>query len=102
VTPIGVNGARGEVAAILGGEPVRLCLTLGALAEIETALGVGDDLRLADGLKSVTARDVAAILVAALRGGGHDERDAARLAARATPDEAANAVAEVFAAAARE
>ena len=36
----GVNGARGEAAAVLAGAERRLCLTLGALAESETALGV--------------------------------------------------------------
>ncbi len=43
--PSAANGMRGEVIASLGGEPRRLCLTLGALAEIETALhleSVGD------------------------------------------------------------
>ena len=34
-----VNGVRGEAVAVLAGEERRLCLTLGALAEIETALG---------------------------------------------------------------
>ena len=33
------NGARGEVVAVLAGAQRRLCLTLAALAEIETGLG---------------------------------------------------------------
>ena len=35
-----VNGVRGEAVAMLAGAERRLCLTLGALAEIETGLGV--------------------------------------------------------------
>ena len=35
-----VNGVRGEAVAMLAGTERRLCLTLGALAEIETGLGV--------------------------------------------------------------
>ncbi len=38
-----VNRHRGEIAAELGGETYTLCLTLGALAEIEHAYG-GEDL----------------------------------------------------------
>lgn len=96
----GVNGARGEVAVVLAGEPARLCLTLGALAEIETALAVGDGEPLAGRLKAVTARDVAAILCALLKGGGVSDADASRIAAQATPSEAARAVADAFTAAA--
>ena len=35
-----MNQARGEAAVMLGGVRRRVCLTLGALAEIETGLGV--------------------------------------------------------------
>lgn len=34
-----MNPQRGEVALDIGGETRKLCLTLGALAEIEAALG---------------------------------------------------------------
>jgi hypothetical protein len=68
------NQRRGEVAAHLGGRDFTLCLTLGALAEIETAFGVSglDALgeRLARG--ALSAGDLAAIIAAAARGGGHD------------------------------
>jgi hypothetical protein len=47
----------------------------------------------------MTARDVTALLEALLRGGGTDAEEAARLAARATPGEAARAVVAGFAAA---
>ncbi|MGU3361114.1 gene transfer agent family protein [Methylobacterium sp. M6A4_1b] len=73
------NRRRGEVALALGSERYTLCLTLGALAELEDALGAADlgDLggRFAGGrLKS---RDLIALLGAALRGGGHDLDDGA-------------------------
>ena len=32
-----VNRRRGEVSGVIGGEERRLCLTLGALAELEGA-----------------------------------------------------------------
>jgi hypothetical protein len=67
------NGRRGEVEAVIDGERRILCLTLGALAEIETALGVDNigDLaaRLAGG--RIAAPDIIAILGAAFRGGGN-------------------------------
>ena len=68
------NSHRGEIAVRLGGRDFTLCLTLGALAEIEAAFGVDglDALgaRLAAG--RLSARDLAAIVAAAARGGGHD------------------------------
>lgn len=68
------NRRRGEVALALGPERYTLCLTLGALAELEDALGATDlpDLaaRFAGG--RLRSRDLIALLGAALRGGGHD------------------------------
>ena len=73
------NRRRGEVPLVLGGERYTLCLTLGALAELEDAFAAGDlsDLaaRFAGG--RLGARDLIALLGAALRGGGHDLSDAA-------------------------
>ncbi|PZU25132.1 MAG: gene transfer agent family protein [Shinella sp.] len=67
------NRRRGEVEAVLGGERRILCLTLGALAELETAFAV-DDLaslgaRFANG--RLKARDLIRIIGAGLRGGGN-------------------------------
>ena len=36
------NWRRGEIEAVIGGEQRTLCLTLGALAELEAALGAED------------------------------------------------------------
>lgn len=65
-----MNGVRGEAVAVLAGEERRLCLTLGALAEIETALGVSGVAGLAERMRALSARDLMAVLAALLRGGG--------------------------------
>lgn len=71
------NIHRGEIAAEMGGEVRVLCLTLGALAELEARLQAGDLAglaeRFADG--KVSARDLTAILGAGLRGGGNAVTD---------------------------
>lgn len=78
------NRHRGEVDAVFNGERRILCLTLGALAELETAFG-------ADGLADLgqriaagrlRARDLITIIGAGLRGGGNrfSDEDVAMLA----------------------
>jgi hypothetical protein len=73
------NLHRGEIEACLDGKPFRLCLTLGALAELEAAFGDTDMLALAERFQSgrLSARDAQLIIGAGLRGGGHDIPDAA-------------------------
>jgi hypothetical protein len=92
-----MNGARGEVAVVLGGRRRRACLTLGALAEIETGLGVDGLAAVAERMKTLSAKDLLIVLTAVLRGGGETAPDVAGV----DPREAAGAVAQVFAAAAR-
>jgi hypothetical protein len=95
-----MNGARGEASAVLAGAERRLCLTLGALAEIETALEVDGLASLGERMRVLSARDLLVVLAALLRGGGEGEM-ASRLAeAIVNPREAADAVARAFAAAA--
>ena len=67
------NALRGEIAAVIGGEERVLCLTLGALAELEARLGAGDLVGLSERFAAgrVSARDLLAILGAGLRGGGN-------------------------------
>jgi hypothetical protein len=63
------NAIRGEAALLAGGKSYTLLLTLGALAEIEDALG---DLReLGSRLKQARAGDLAQVAAALLKGGGH-------------------------------
>ena len=86
-----MNAARGEVDVELGGERRVLCLTPGALAGIETGLGVSGFSALAERLRRLSAADLAVVLGALLPG-----EDVGRFA----PREAAEAVAAVFAASA--
>ena len=77
------NIHRGEISALIGGEEMTLCLTLGALAELEARLQAGDLVGLAERFAGgrVSARDLTAILGAGLRGAGHavSDDDLARL-----------------------
>ena len=86
------NGARGEVVARLGGVERRLCLTLGALAELETAFGADGVEAVAARLARPSARDLTVVLQALLRGGGEGEADLSGVDLR----EAAEAVAAAF------
>ena len=71
------NKHRGEIAAVLDGRPYRLVLTLGALAELESAFGDADMLALAERFSRgrLSSRDCIRILGAGLRGGGQDVSD---------------------------
>lgn len=88
-----MNGARGEAVVEIGGERRVVCLTLGALAEIEAGLGVAGMAELVERMKALSARDLMVVLQALLRGQGVD-------AAAVDPREAARAVAKAFEAAA--
>lgn len=94
------NGVRGEVTAELAGAERRLCLTLGALAEIETALGVEGFADLGERMRRLSAGDLVAVLAALLRGGGEAEAARAVATAPIEPRAAAEAVTKAFAAAA--
>ena len=90
------NTARGEVVVTLAGAPRRLCLTLGALARIEAALGLSDWSQLPERIGTLGVQDLTAVLAALLEGGG----EPAEIAARATVAEAAAALAAALAASA--
>ncbi len=66
------NARRGEISAEFDGTPYRLCLTLGALAELEHAFGAGDLNALAErfGTGRLSAKDMMEIIAAGMRGGG--------------------------------
>jgi hypothetical protein len=80
-----VNKHRGEIEAVLDGQSYRLCLTLGALAELEAAFGADDMLALAQRFEAgrLSARDAIRIIAAGMRGAGHelDERRVASMQA---------------------
>ena len=71
------NGARGEAVAVLAGAERRLCLTLGALAELETAFGLSGWEALSERLRNLSPGDLLIVLAALLRGGGEGEAAAA-------------------------
>ena len=83
---------------MLAGVERRLCLTLGALAEIETALGLDGLGALAERMRALSARDLLIVLAALLRGGGEREMADGLERAAVDPGEAAEAVAKAFAA----
>jgi hypothetical protein len=66
------NPYAGEVTVTLDGAALTAKLTLGALAELEASLETGSLMDLIERIEArrFSARDVLAILVAGLRGGG--------------------------------
>jgi hypothetical protein len=91
-----VNGARGEIEMQFGGKRYVLCLTLGALAEIETSLGCRSITELQLRMKALTAREIAGVLAALLRGGGQSGEGLDALCRNVPAGVAASAVAEAF------
>ena len=71
------NKYRGEIEAEIGGNRRTLVLTLGALAELESAFGAGDLVALAErfGSGRLSARDLVRIIGAGLRGAGEKVSD---------------------------
>ena len=71
------NHHRGEIEAEIGGARRRLVLTLGALAELESAFGADDLVALAErfGSGRLKARDLVRVIAAGLRGAGEDVSD---------------------------
>jgi Phage tail tube protein, GTA-gp10 len=72
-----VNKRRGEVAAELDGKTYRLCLTLGALAELEATYIAADLGALVERFSRgrLSALDMIRIVGAGLRGGGNEIAD---------------------------
>lgn len=67
------NPLRGEIEAEIAGVRRTLCLTLGALAELEAQLATGDLVGLGERFAAgrISARDLIAIIGAGLRGAGN-------------------------------
>lgn len=95
------NPFAGEVAVTLDGVPHVAKLTLGALAELEAGLGEGSLMDLVARFEAgrFSSRDVLALLVAGLRGGGWSGRAGDLLAVEigGGPVGAARAAAELLA-----
>lgn len=79
------NSRRGEIDAVLDGRKYTLCLTLGALAELEQAFGDEDMLALATRFERgrISSRDAVRIIGAGMRGAGIDVADDAVAAMQA-------------------
>ncbi len=102
--PVTVNRAnrhRGEVEAVIDGERRILCLTLGALAELETAFGADSLADLATRFASgrLKSADLTRILACGLRGGGNrlSDADVAEMAVHGGVAGAARVVGELLA-----
>ena len=84
------NRHRGEIAAVFDGRRFTLCLTLGALAELEHAFQAGDLVGLAErfGSGRLKAEDAVRVIGAGLRGAGNPVSDD-EVASMTTPGGAA-------------
>jgi len=72
-----VNRHRGEIQAKMDDKFWTLCLTLGALAELESAFEVANIAALADKFsgEKLSANDLVKVIGAGLRGAGHPLKD---------------------------
>jgi hypothetical protein len=96
-----VNPFAGEVAVTLDGVAHRAKLTLGALAELEATLQASSLVEMVERFEQgqVSSRDVLALIVAGLRGGGWSgsAADLLHVEIGGGPIEAARAAAELLA-----
>ena len=93
------NPWTGEVALVINGQQRLLKLTLGALAELEQALEVGSLVELVQRFEGgvFSSRDVLALVVAGVRGGGGEAVDMANADIAGGPMAAARVAAELLA-----
>ncbi|MEM5517884.1 GTA-gp10 family protein [Henriciella sp. AS95] len=91
-----MNGARGEASVEVAGRMYPLCLTLGALSEIETALGCASLSELQVRMKSPSAAELGRVLEALLRGGGATGGEVEAICRQCPAGVAAKAVAKAF------
>jgi len=93
------NAVRGEVLLTIDGVERRLCVTLGALAELEAAFDVVSLTELSERLAQLTASDLLIVLSALCGGGGEPASTEELASAQIDAKAAANAVARAFQAA---
>ncbi|MGB3626540.1 MAG: GTA-gp10 family protein [Henriciella sp.] len=91
-----MNGVRGETAISIGGREISLCLTLGALAEIETAFGCTSLAELQARLRTLSGGELQTVLAILIGAAGLGADEARELSARAPAGLAAGAVADAF------
>ncbi len=90
------NAARGEVRLMIDGQAHTLCLTLGALAQLEAAFDVISLEDLAQRLERLSAGDSLIVLAALLSGAGHDLSPADLARSAIDVQDAALAIDEAF------
>jgi hypothetical protein len=88
------NRARGEAVLHVDGRPLILCLTLGALARLETAFNVESLPDLEARLRSLSGQDILVVISALLSGETLSPTELAQC--RIDPGEAARAIAQAF------
>lgn len=93
------NRARGEVTVRIGETEACLCLTLGALAEIQAALDARTLREIAARLSSASPADMLAVLGALLLGGGRADLAAQLQHLPVSPQQAARWITDAFEAA---
>lgn len=91
-----INRVRGDTQIRIDGAARRLSLTFGALAEIESGLGVSDLGELGARLGRLRAGDLMIVLAALLRGGGDGEAAARINDVEVDLREATQAIAAAF------
>lgn len=91
-----MNGARGEVSLDVAGHKRVLCLTLGALAEIESAFGCASLADLQARMRRLSAAELLKLVSILIKGGGEQVDPDALAQLNIQPAAAAVAVAEAF------
>ncbi|HIG21268.1 MAG TPA: gene transfer agent family protein [Henriciella marina] len=91
-----MNRARGEVSLDVAGQKRVLCLTLGALAEIESAFGCASLADLQARMRRLSAAELLRLVSILMKGGGEHFEPAELASLDIQPAAAAAAVAEAF------
>jgi hypothetical protein len=90
------NAARGESVLHVDGRPLILCLTLGALARLETAFGVTSMAALEERLRNLSGGDLLVVVSALIMGDGQSLTPDDLAKAHIDPAAAAAAIAQAF------
>jgi hypothetical protein len=90
------NAARGESVLHVDGRPLILCLTLGALARLETAFGIKTMAQLEARLRDLSGSDLLVVISALIMDEGQSLTPEALAKVHIDPAQAARAVAEAF------
>jgi hypothetical protein len=90
------NAARGESVLHVDGRPLILCLTLGALARLETAFGVRTMAELEARLRDLSGGDLLVVVSALIMGDGESLTPEDLAKCHIDPAAAASAIAQAF------